>query len=75
MSKFLTRETPHIEIRGDYYYKEENSGETDKLDIGAECNRLIHFAERFDGIHSEQIVKDIRSIVARVEEFEEIDRE
>ena len=81
MSQYLTRETKHLEIRGDYYYHEdEPSGETYKLDVGAECNRLLGRAEFIESDPNiqpcdTQIVADIRSLVARVADFEELDKE
>lgn len=92
---FLTRQSPHITIipRGpavpiEYYEgkpgHEELGGEAWRLDVGAQCNRLLDRAQllemnagRFNTIEGGdlQIAADIRSIVARVAQFEDLETE
>jgi hypothetical protein len=89
MSKYLTRESKGIRVipvEGDEshcgYYKHESdsskSGEAWKLNVGAERNLLLEMAEDYDESpepEDAQKAEAIRSIVARVAEFESLEVE
>lgn len=70
--RFITRETPGVSIdtEGQWYYHKGSGNELWKLDVGAECNRLLDLSEKGD-----MLIQDsdaIRSIVDRVATFEEL---
>ena len=91
--RFFDRDTKHLQILGDHWLRpgrlanakgkggrEEMSGAVWQLDVGAECNRLLGYAEACEvgsmGFgETAQLAKDIRSIVNRVAEFEELSHE
>lgn len=79
MSKYLTRESPLKRIE-DYFPRENYPDDTAwKLDVGAECNRLLEHAENMEteptSDHGRSAAEDIRSIIKRVAKFEELERE
>lgn len=56
----------------------DKSGNAWKLDVGAECNLLLQEADRIQAIRPNDtniFVDALRSIVARVAEFEELETE
>lgn len=89
--KYLTRQSPGVQWGSfgghGFYYHETNSsiaGDIWKLDVGAECNRLLAVADEIGIVSDEgnlvskqndQLSKDIRSIVRRVAEFESLQEE
>ncbi len=99
MSKYLTRQSPGIELYQENEHDEcyrhiapdgmlgngRHGAEAWKLDVGAECNRLIEFSEAIketkglcgtgDPKADAQIVADIDSLVQRVADFEELETE
>jgi hypothetical protein len=77
---FLTRASKGVlvnEVRKEYIHP-NGAGEAWKLDVGAECNRLLEHADNLliqpKDVRN-LIAGDIRSIVARVAEFEELEKE
>jgi hypothetical protein len=83
--KYLTRESKgvvvHKETSGDDFYTRDGEGgdEAWKLGVGAECNRLLKLADECKrNSYNPKMQQDeaaIRSIVARVAEFEELEAE
>lgn len=84
--KYLTRESKNITIRKDDVTSEDTyegdigyqhlGGEGWKLDVGSECNVLLEQAEHLESINPDQPVSKVyRSIVARVAEFESLEKE
>jgi hypothetical protein len=74
--KYRTRQSP--ENTPDSLRTNLDAEATWKLDVGAECNRLLEFADELDAplnADRHQIRDDIRSIVARVAHFEELETE
>lgn len=89
MPRYLTRQTPGIIIINEsdhtealYHHHDKGcyGGPEWKLDIGAECNRLLDLADAIEpykqiaslGIN-EHDAATLRSIVARVATFEELE--
>jgi hypothetical protein len=90
MPKYLTRESKGVVIIHDkaagnnrrlYEVKHDDSygGPAWKLDVGAECNRMLNYADSMEPMCPtspfQDIPKTIRSIVARVASFEELEVE
>jgi hypothetical protein len=85
-TRYLTRETPGVEVvergmtKGCYYYLGEHDSEAGvwKLDVGAECNRLLEHAlnieqnSDYSAAYKSAVAADIRSLVKRVAAFEEL---
>lgn len=79
MPKYLTRKSADIELfrehNEEWYRTESHTGHTGpawKLDVGAECNRLLEHADKQMEF---QLIETIRSIVERVANFEELEIE
>lgn len=79
--RYLTRNSPGITLAtfGDspteQYFSADgrHGGEAWKLDVGAECNRLLDFADELDhplNADRHSVRDDIRSLVERVATFE-----
>jgi len=89
MPKYLTRQSidptasiPVAHPRLAHYLDDDcsskwNEDEAWKLDVGAECNRLLNLADELERLYvcHPEASKDIRSLVARVAEFEELEEE
>jgi hypothetical protein len=89
--QYLTRQSPDVclfkENGHDEYYrhKGQRGGEAWKLDVGQECNLLLSLAANLEkntvGFHvrmqatQNEYADAIRSVVARVAEFEELETE
>jgi hypothetical protein len=84
--RYLTRKSLHInfepvEAKGEtfkFYYSDDNSksGEVWKLDVGSQCNALLNLAELLESRgHDKFQTQALRSLVARVAEFEELETE
>lgn len=79
--KYLTRKTPGVTVTNEtgldeeYTYKGKRGraggGESWKLDVGAECNTLLRLAS----VSTAATAQTLRSIVARVANFEELEKE
>lgn len=87
--RYLTRQTPGVvchhdpllELDEGYTFNGEPGDLAWKLDIGAECNRLLDYADNIEGhvmgFHSPdlsiaQLQATLRSLVERVATFEEL---
>ena len=91
MSKFLTRESKKAQAYDSPYWETKFGANAEqdsevwtelvwKLDVGAECNRLLEHAINLEESNltcqlTSQLINDLRSIVARVAAFESLDQE
>ena len=91
-TRYLTRKSPGVVVEfsepdhDEMYHQRgtSNCGEAWKLDVGAECNRLMDIAEGFEqgkfaimgpGATHNEHATIVRSIVQRVATFEELEVE